>query len=134
MFSSVHLEPHHPIIERGFSAFAMSLFVEYQPSEPRRQGRPLWRWSREGKTGSRCRVLHFPWGSFPLTVHSKAYQVLKDVKISGIRILAHIFSIQPKPLDNNEAGQPLPFLTGECVTDHSCVTRTSRGGERVWGQ
>ena len=30
MFSSVHLEPHHPIIERGFSAFAMSLFVEYR--------------------------------------------------------------------------------------------------------
>ena len=89
MFSSVHLEPHHPIIERGFSAFAMSLFVEYQP---RRQGRP--HVEMVPGTKNRFQVSCAP---FPLGVISTTYCTLfqgipsiermKDVKISGNRDL-----------------------------------------------
>jgi hypothetical protein len=77
-------------------------------------------------------------GLFPLTVHSKAdpsIERMKDVKISGMRILANIFSIQPKPLGNNE-GWSIPSFSHWRMRNRSFLRDSNNvtGRKRVWGK
>jgi hypothetical protein len=78
-------------------------------------------------------------GSFPLTVLYMHTQRMKDVKISGMRILANIFSIQPNFLS--------PWVTTRLVTStppfshwrmrNRLFLRDSNnvtGRKRVWGK